>query len=893
MSNIFSFLRINRRLLSQYLMVFFSFSIIIGISLFFSSSIVQKNIALYGEKVVDVAAEAIDAYINDFVIILDNLAFSVERLHSANAGIDVIRKEITAWTEWMHFDNKNISDTIGFYGVIYDTFIDGVGWIPDSDYVPQSRPWYTGAYEKYNEICYTEPYFDASSGNYCISISRLVFDENNKPFGVVSTDIYMNVLEEYVKNMNFLGNGYGILLDSEQRFAVHPFDDFIGMHLADINGGSGGYAEMSQRLFAGEVLSAFPFISYSGVSSVAFFTRLFNSWQLSIILPSNVYFSDIQAMRIVVITTGIILALIMCGLLTYMHIRISRSDEASNVKSLFLANMSHEIRTPMNAIIGMSEFLQHEQLNSRQMDFVNDIHSSAHSLLTIINDILDMSKIEAGKLNLIPINYNFYAFLDMIKSMLMYMTERKGLKWIYETFGDIPKYVYGDDVRLKQVLINICSNAVKFTGKGGVSLHVTAREETLLFEICDSGRGISKNELPKIFNAFEQADTKENRAFIGTGLGLSISKTYVEMMGGTIAVDSILGQGSTFTVEIPLVRGGTEGIAAEDERRNVQVLSAPDANILIVDDNEFNLKTIEALLGLFNTKIKAVYSGKEAIEAVQKEKFDIVFMDHMMPEMDGVEAVSVIRKLGPQYNYLIIIALTANAIYGVREMFLLNGFNDYISKPVDLQGLKNLLFEWLPKNKIITTDQPRDKVAITQSDKKLQDMLRVLFLKNNINKFKEITAVLESGDIKHAHRLAHNLKSNAGQIGKMRLQSAAADIEYHLKEGINNVEEEKLIVLEKELNAVIEELSSVSGEMSSDVHKEYSQSNGIMLSAAELLDKLESLLKSGNPESLNYINNLRAMPDNERLVSILIQQIEDYEFDKALDSLIELKKIDV
>ena len=891
MSNIISFLRIYSKLLFQFLMVFLAFSIMIVISLLFSSSIVQKNIASYGEKVVAVTAEAIDSYFNDFELTIDNLAFSIERLHAANAGSDAVRNEVEEWSEWFRFAGKE--DTNGFYGFIYNTYIDGLGWIPDSDFEPQSRPWYIRAYEANGNTCYTEPYFDAKTGKYNISVSKLIFDKNNDPFGVISVDIFMNAIEEYVKSMNFLGNGYGVLLDGEQRFAVHPFDDFIGMHLIEVNDGSGGFAEMSQRLSAGEVLSAFSFISYSGVSSVAFFTQLFNNWYLSIILPSDVYYSDIQAMRIVMITAGIFLALVMCGLLSYMHIRISRSDEASNVKSLFLANMSHEIRTPMNAIIGMSEFLQHEQLNTRQMDFVNDIHSSANSLLSIINDILDMSKIEAGKLNLIPVNYNFYAFLDMIKSMLMYMTERKGLKWIYETFGDIPNYVYGDDVRLKQVLINICSNAVKFTGKGGVSFHVTAKEETLLFEICDSGCGISKNELPKIFNAFEQADTKENRAFIGTGLGLSISKNYIEMMGGSITVDSILGQGSTFTVEIPLVRGSASGNSADDENRNVQILSAPDANILIVDDNEFNLRTIEALLGLFNVKIKAVYSGKDAIESVKTENFDIVFMDHMMPEMDGVEATAVIRKLGLQYSSLIIIALTANAIYGAREMFLLNGFNDYVSKPVDMQGLKNLLLQWLPKEKIKMQDQPRNKITITQSNNKLQEMLYKLFIKNNANKTEEINAALEEGDIKLAHRLAHNLKSNAGQIGKTNLQSIAADIEYYLKEGINNVEKERLINLEKELKAVIDEISNVSAETLSGVSEGNRQNNQDMLSAAELFEKLEPLLKSGNPESLNYINNLREMPDNEQLVRLLIQQIEDYEFEKAYNSLIELKRIDV
>jgi len=599
-------------------------------------------------------------------------------------------------------------------------------------------------------------------------------------------------------------------------------------------------------------------------------------------------YREIAEMQSMTLAAGLILALIVCGVLTYMHIKVIRSTEASKSKSAFLANMSHEIRTPMNAIIGMSEFLQHENLNERQMDFVNDIHSSAHSLLTTINDILDMTKIESGKLSLMPVNYNFNLFLDNIKSMLMYLTDKKGIKYKFETTGDIPKFLYGDDIRLKQVLTNICSNAVKFTISGSVCFRVVAMNEILLFQVIDTGRGISKDEMTTLFNAFEKIGTKDNRDFIGTGLGLNISKTYVEMMGGRILVESELGQGTTFTVEIPIVRGTEEGETGTEEEFDDQSLCAPNVNILLVDDNEFNIKTVEALLSLFYIKIKCVSSGREAIEIIQKKDFDIILMDHMMPEMDGIETVQEIRKLGGKYDNLIIIALTANAIYGAREMFLTNGFNGYVAKPVEMKDLKRVLLEFLPEEKISLSNKSNEDNSQLSFDPDFKKSLLKLFYKNNRDKYAEIIKALKIGDIALAYRLAHTLKSNAGQVGKTALQYAAADIEANLKHGKNHVTEKHLKTLELEFIKTLEELSSYNEEP-----PRITINNGEFLRAhiaSEILDKLIIMLKNGNTESLKYIDNLRLMQCNERIKNKLIQEIEDFEFDKAYDSVIELRK---
>ena len=903
MSIFISFLHINRKIFLQFLIVFTAFFIMVFISYYFASSIIRKHIASYGDEFTSTSAEAMNSYLNDYGILINNISFVLEKAYKQGAGVEALRHELEEWTKLVQ-TQKSIDSSIGFFGYIDGVFMDGAGWVPGSHYVPQERPWYTGAYEKNGEVCFSAPYIDAETGEQNMSVSKLVFDSGNKPFGAVAFNVYISGIKENIKNMDFLESGYGVLLDERLHFIVHHEDALIGRALDSINNGEGGYKEMTIRVLGGENLSAFPFVSYDGEKKVAFSKKLFNNWHISIILPSSVYFRDIGIMLIIMLVTGIIMALFLCGVLAYMHIIVYRSVEASRMKSSFLANMSHEIRTPMNAIIGMSEFLQQEHLSDHQMGFVNDINTSARSLLAIINSILDMSKVEAGKVSLTPVNYDFYAFMDNIRSMLKYMADRKGLGFRFETSGELPKYLFGDDVRLRQILTNICGNAIKFTEKGYVSLRVISQtaldmSEKLLFEIMDTGYGISKEEMPKIFNAFEQVDTYENRELIGTGLGLYICKTYVEMMNGKIMVESEYGHGTTFTVELPVIKGSAEKIAFKEDPREDQALTAPEAKILVVDDNEFNRKTIVALLSLFHIGAKSVSSGRNAVEFIKKEDFDIVFMDHMMPDMDGIEAVNEIRKLGAQYENLIVIALTANAIYGAKDMFLSNGFNDFISKPVEMKDFKKILLQWLPKEKIVMKEQSHVKKINSQYDLKFQKSLQTLFVKNNMNKFKEITAALEAGDIKQAHRLAHTLKSNAGQIGKTELQAAAAAIEHSLKNGKNAASKEQLNALQNELKLALDEFASLNVESASDLTEREKLQNMALdahggefdiKTSLQLLDKLEPFLKGGNPECLDHVDEIRLISGNPEIKKHIIQQMEDFDFKSAEETLVELRK---
>ena len=427
-----------------------------------------------------------------------------------------------------------------------------------------------------------------------------------------------------------------------------------------------------------------------------------------------------------------------------------QAEQANKAKSDFLANMSHEIRTPINAVMGMNEMILRECADKNIREYAQNIEGASHTRLSLINDILDFSKVEAGKMDIVPAAYDLSSVLSDVVNMVQIKADQKKLAFKIEVDSQLPSGLYGDPTRLRQVIINILNNAVKYTPDGYVKLcmagiaaegffaeelmHDAAagrpayKQVVLQIRVEDSGIGIRKEDMDKLFKDFVRLDVKKNRNVEGTGLGLALTQRLVKLMGGDIGIESVYGKGSVFTVTMPQGIADAEPLgdfAAQHRRRLAErqqyheKFIAPEAEVLVVDDNRMNRFVVKSLLKTTQIKVTTAEGGAECIELLRKKAFDIVLLDHMMPEMDGIETL---KKLKAEHicDTTPFIALTANAIVGSREKYIAIGFDDYLSKPIEGSSLEDILAKYLPHDKLqiapaVGADVPPKAEAKTES----------------------------------------------------------------------------------------------------------------------------------------------------------------------------------
>lgn len=388
-----------------------------------------------------------------------------------------------------------------------------------------------------------------------------------------------------------------------------------------------------------------------------------------------------------------------------------KAEAANKAKSNFLANMSHEIRTPINAILGNDELILRETKDLNALEYAKNIKSSSKALLSLINDILDFSRIESGKLSLIPVEYNLASLLSDTCNLVAMRAADKNLTFNVNVEESAPSILFGDEVRLRQICVNLLANAIKYTHSGSVTLKVytTPGEKdwvNLIFEVQDTGVGISDNNIKFLFDSFSRIDEKKNRNIEGSGLGLAITKQLVDLMQGSIHVESALGKGSTFKVSLPqkilsaTPVGPFTANHQEAEPQYLEEFHAPDAKILVVDDVKMNLMVFAGLLKNTLIQVDTALSGEECLKLVQEKKYDIIFLDHMMPNMDGVETFKAMQAMDTANSNTPVIMLTANALEGAREQYLQEGFSNYLSKPIHAELLEKMIQHYLPKNLI-------------------------------------------------------------------------------------------------------------------------------------------------------------------------------------------------
>lgn len=485
---------------------------------------------------------------------------------------------------------------------------------------------------------------------------------------------------------------------------------------------------------------------------------------------------------------------------------IERANSANKAKSDFLANMSHEIRTPLNTILGMNEMILREAKEENIINYSNHINSSGNTLLTLINEILDFSKIESGKMELVNVKYNFKKLIRDVYNMVSARAEKKSLKLIFNIDKNIPTKLLGDDIKIKQILVNILTNAIKYTNEGSVTLDINIisrnSESTCInFSVSDTGIGIKENALSDLFQSFTRLDLKKTRNIEGTGLGLTITQKLLKIMDSTLNVKSIYGKGSTFYFKLNqtiIDKAPINNIdlfdATSDTQKKSNSYTAPNAKILVVDDNDMNRLVIKQLLKSSKIQVTTASSGFECLDYATKEKYNIIFLDHMMPEMDGIETLKKLKLMDNNINKdTPIIVLTANAISGAKEMYLNSGFNNYLSKPINSKDLDNMILKYLPRNLVVknnledTVEDNNSLISIpginvyeamkfNNSNESFLEMLRVFY--STIEDKSNIIEKLEKEEnIKDYTTYVHALKSSSKLIGATMLSEIAMELE--------------------------------------------------------------------------------------------------------------------
>lgn len=487
------------------------------------------------------------------------------------------------------------------------------------------------------------------------------------------------------------------------------------------------------------------------------------------------------------------------------------AEAANQAKSSFLANMSHEIRTPINAIIGMNEMILRESRERRILRYAGNIKNASKSLLALINDILDFSKVESGKMEIIDTTYQISSLLNDLINMIQPRAQEKGLDLKLDIDEQIPCELYGDEVRIRQIITNLLTNAVKYTKEGSVTLKIRCTRlpdgahVRLDVAVVDTGIGIRKEDQKKLFATFQRVDEVENRGIEGTGLGLALSKQLLELMNSKLMLDSEYGRGSAFFfgLQQKIVDDSPIGDykalyerALRDTAHYQESFQAPDAKILVVDDTRMNLEVCKGLLKKTRIQIDTADSGMECLNMIMKKEYDMIFLDHKMPNMDGVQCLERMREMKDYPNkHTKVIALTANAVSGAREFYLEHGFDDYLAKPIQGERLEQLLCQYLPPQylKIPETESidyveelcipPIDGIAADDGlryaggdQEEYLNNLK-LYLSEYEDKKEKLEKYFEEGDLENYQIIAHAVKSTSKLIGANELSDLARALE--------------------------------------------------------------------------------------------------------------------
>ncbi|MDR2784054.1 MAG: response regulator [Treponema sp.] len=907
-------LKIIREEFLHVLAVFLVFVFMIFIAVYFIR-MVKDHLVENIESVLDTAEEVVYANFHVAEIAVLSAADSVQNYLNDNYSREQIRTYIEELSN--HLTMPSSIDTPGFrnmYGYIYGELMTGNDWAPPEDYVVEERPWYIAALRAGGDIGYTAPYVDKETGEIVVSTAKLL-NGGSEP-RIIVVDVYMNDISAYITNLKSGSNGYGMLVDQDFVYIAHPNESSVGKHIYEFNAKQ---ADLEKELINGvKNYSGVILTGYDGRKMETFFRKLEYGWYIGVAVPVDTAYHASYFIVFVFLAAAFIFILILNYIVTKMNKARVKADQENKIKTSFLARMSHEIRTPMNVIISLVEVILRKNIADDVREQLMIVKQSSATLLALINDILDFSKMEAGQLQLEVKNYNITSLINDVASIIRMRITGKPVDLVIHEEDDVPSSLIGDEVRVKQILINLLTNGVKYTQAGQVELHVSVKKKdaahlTLFFKVSDTGIGIKQKDMERLFTEFSRVDTKRNRDIEGTGLGLAIVRNLCKAMGGDITVSSVYEQGSVFTVS--LLQGFVDGKPALEEQKpeaaneNTPPFVAPNAHVLVVDDIDTNLMVAEELLKFFELRIDTCTSGDKALRLVRENFYDLVFMDHMMPEMDGIETTRRIRAMGeddPYFRQMPIVALTANALVEYRELFLQSGFNDFLAKPIEVEKLCDILKKWLSPEKRQAANTLRtskadaggaDELTISNIDVQagisntggsLSSYLRVLriFCNDAEDRAVYIKNAAAEGDTKLYTTMVHALKSASRSLGATEFGDFAEAMEAAGRARDIPIIRRRTGELLNQLYALLANIKNFLNQNTAEV-----ESGDTRLSKEQLEDLMRALSDMKVSELDRLITAYKALPIS-RAAKDALESIEEdillFEYEKAAAEINEM-----
>ena len=1011
----------------QLFFIILSFSLMVLVSYHYISGIVEEQVLSTAEEKLNTSEVTIRSDLREMEATIFQTGVSIEKWIDEGYSVDQIKEYLILITSTFKADRERAGGLIDIYGTILGTFASGLDWDPPEAYVLHQQKWHEAAIAAGGRIGFTSPYVSYNSGRLVISVSRTLHGKNGEDYGIIALDMDFSNLDRYIKSLSSESGGYGFLASADYVFIIHPFEGYINRPMADVHP---GYERVIRHLEENPgSIATQNLLSRDGVQMMLIFKQLFNGWNLGIAIPVSIYYRNVNQMALALSGLGLAFMIILSFIMIQLSLSKARSEEENMEKSSFLARMSHEIRTPMNSILGMAELIQRKAVSSEIQEYIEIINQSGSNLLAIINDILDFSKIESGRLQVQNTEYYIASVINDMINMIRPRIAEKSLDIFVNVDSSIPEKLYGDDMRLRQILTNLLSNAVKYTRKGFISMKMEMerlddKSLKLICSVTDSGIGIKPEDQKVLFSEFARMDSKANQGIEGTGLGLAITRALCRAMGGDVVVSSEYGKGSEFRAiitqeysnnkpvaqvmspdrkrvlfydwrpeyvqsisetlhglqvyyqcsrifqeflsdlefgdydfafisskyamdciyvlgrrdtplqlvimvepgevsvyrEVPSVLMPVYSITlanilnnaidgAEYKEKNLKIqFTAPSAMVLIVDDISTNLRVAKELMSPYNMTVHTCLSGSEALALVKKNSYDIVFMDHMMPGMDGIEATSFIRGLESGdgfYQDLPIIALTANAISGQKEMFLENGISDFLAKPIDIQNLNDILEKWLPREKLLESSrqqmpgikQEKPVINITGVNTVLglsncggtsAVYLNILtdFCKDAETRLVQISEALTNRDSKLYITLVHALKGAARSIGAVDTGEKASWLEKAAAMNDLAAIKDKTFDLQEDVRALINNVLAAVEQHDAEDKREFINVSGLHL------DELKKALADMDIEAVNKMlldyAGLALDTRTREMIGEVEQHILMFEYEKAIAKITEL-----